>query len=262
MTTAAIAMIATLSMAACGADESAELEDRVRELEDENSALRTQISALEAGVTTTTTTATSGDTSTSEDTATTDAPPPTDDSAPATSGGPDSATGATEVSTDPTATTTTTRPTVPGTRQQPHPAGGAFRAGDWTLTVTAFERNVDSVVAALSPDNPPPTTGNVFARMRLRAVYNGDGGGDAGRLRISLLSPTGTTVGTVDVCCDPQRDALADQPETFAGGVVEGWIYYEVTASDLFAGPFLAFDPNADQPGVPGGVVFFAVEAG
>lgn len=246
MTTAAIAVLAALSSAACGADDTAGLEERVRELEDENTALRTQISALEAGVTTTTTTTTDGPTVTSEppDPSATTSSPPSDGSAPAVP--------SSDVPTTPVAP-------LLGTRERPHPAGTEFRSGDWTLTVTAFEGNADAVVAGLSPDNPPPSAGTVYARVRVRAVYNGNGGGNAAQLRINLLSPSGSTVGTADVCCEPERNALADQPETFAGGVVEGWIYYQVAAADLFAGQFIAFDPNADQPGVPGGVVFFAV---
>lgn len=232
-------LVVVIALSGCGDGESAELEDRVRELEDENTALREQLAALEedgVGV----------------------APTTEPGVASTTTGDTGAATTSTSVA---AASTTSTSPAVAiaGARESPHPVGDEFRAGDWTLQVVGFEGNADPAVASLSPDNPPATPGNVYLRFRLRAVYNGDGGGDPGRIRLNLLSPTGATVGPADVCCDPQRVALGDQPETFPGGVVEGWLYYQVVAADLFEGPFLAFQPDADQAGLPGGVVFFAI---
>ena len=110
-----------------------------------------------------------------------------------------------------------------------------------------------------APTTRPAGDGKVYSRLRLQAVYNGQGAGDPRRLKVNLVSPTETIVGDVSPCCEPQRDMLTDQPETFAGGSVEGWIYYTVTAAELFEGSFVAFDPNADQTNVPGGVVFFFV---
>jgi hypothetical protein len=230
----ALGVAACLLLAACGSGSDSDLDERVAELEQENEALRAQLEAL--------------------------------NTTPSTEGGADApvnSDGATDTSTPSSSTTTvaptTTLPPVPGSRENPHPLGDPVPAGDWTYTVVAFEPNVSELVAFLSPNNEPAGDGKVYSRLRLKAVYNGQSAGDPRKLKVNLVSPTETIVGDVSPCCKPQRDMLTDQPETFAGGSAEGWIYYVVTAADLFEGSFVGFDPNADQTNVPGGVVFFFV---
>jgi hypothetical protein len=231
----ALGVAACLLLAACGSGTDSDLDERVAELEQENEALRAQLEAL----------GTTPSTATEE--------------TPATSG---EVASTSPASTPPSATeapTTTTLPPPLGSRENPHPLGEPIAAGDWTYTVIAFEPNVTDLVAMLSANNDPPADGKVYSRLRLRAVYNGQGAGDPRRLSVNLVSPDGTIVGDESPCCKPQRDMLTDQPETFAGGSAEGWFYYVVTAAELFRGSFVAFDPNADQTNVPGGVVFFVV---
>ena len=206
----ALGVAVCLLLAACGSGADSDLDERVAELEQENEALRAQLEALN------TTPSTDGV------------------SAPADS------VDATNTSTSPstpsssTAVPTTTLPPAPGSRENPHPLGEPVPAGDWTYTVVAFEPNVSDLVAFLSPNNEAAGDGKVYSRLRLRAVYNGQGAGDPRKLKVNLVSPTETIVGDVSPCCKPQRDMLTDQPETFAGGSAEGWIYYAVTAADLF----------------------------
>jgi hypothetical protein len=148
---------------------------------------------------------------------------------------------------------------VRGSRERPIALGRRIPAGDWVYTVRAFEPNVNEVVTALDEGNEPPAEGQVYARLRMRARYVGEGAGDPRRLRINLVSPTGKSIGAASVCCRPGRDTLDDQAETFRGGIAEGWIYYLISAEDAFGGKFLGFDPNGDFPGVPGGIGFFRV---
>ena len=232
----ALGVAACLLLAACGSGTDSDLDERVAELEQENEALRAQLEALG----TTPSTAGEDAPATSTDAASTSTSP----SAPSSSS---------------TAAPTTTLAPVPGSRENPHPLGEPIEAGDWTYTVIAFEPNVTDLVAMLSANNEPPGDAKVYSRLRLKAVYNGQGAGDPRKLKVNLVSPEGTIVGDESPCCKPQRDMLTDQPETFAGGSAEGWIYYVVTATELFRGSFVAFDPNADQTNVPGGVVFFVV---
>ncbi len=146
-----------------------------------------------------------------------------------------------------------------GSQERPIRLGRRIRAGDWVYSVRAFEPNVNAVVAELDEGNEPPGEGQVYARLRMRAVYVGEGAGDPRRLKINLVSPAGKSIGEVSVCCRPGRDTLNDQAETFTGGVAEGWIYYLIDAEDASGGKFLGFDPNGDFPGVPGGIGFFRV---
>jgi len=156
-----------------------------------------------------------------------------------------------------TAAPTTTQPAV-GTRENPVPLGTPIPADQWTYLVTGFEPAVDPILMEINQFNEPAPPGQQYIRVRLRATYNGDGPGSPLFLTINLVSPTGTTYAAVDPCCDPQVQQLTDQPETFAGGSVEGWIYYVVPNEDVF-GKLLAFDPNVNYTDVPGGVGFFAV---
>ncbi|HWM21854.1 MAG TPA: hypothetical protein VNO51_19335 [Ilumatobacteraceae bacterium] len=235
----ALGVAACLLLAACGSGTDSDLDERLAELEQENESLRAQLEAAN-----TTTNTESGD-------------------APAGSvaAGETSPSGSTPESTPPASTVapTTTLPPAPGSRENPIPLGRPIEAGDWTYTVVAFEPNVSDLVAMLSANNDPAGDGKVYSRLRLKAVYNGQGAGDPRKLGINLVSPAETIVGDESPCCKPQRDMLTDQPETFAGGSVEGWVYYVVTAAELFMGSFVAFDPNANQTNVPGGVVFFVV---
>lgn len=226
--------IACLLPAACGSGGDSDLDERVAELQEENESLRAQLEAQQAststaqGSVTTTTANTDGSTTSSSSTTTVVVP------------------------------TTAVAP-PPGTRENPRPLGEPVPAGDWTYTVLAFEPNVDPLVAQLSTNNEPAGEGMVYSRLRLQAVYTGQRAGDPGRLTVNLVSPTGTIIGEASPCCEPQRDALTDRPEIFPNAAVEGWIYYAVPAADLFAGPFVAFDPDAEAPNVPDGIVFFRV---
>ena len=231
----ALGVAACLLLAACGSGTDSDLDERLAELEQENESLRAQ---LEAANTT-----------------------PNTESGDAPAGSVAAGDTSTSASTPPesTAAPTTTLPPAPGSRENPIPLGREIEAGDWTYTVVAFEPNVSDLVAMLSANNEPAGDGKVYSRLRLKAVYNGQGAGDPRKLGINLVSPAETIVGDESPCCKPQRDMLTDQPETFAGGSVEGWVYYVVTAAELFMGSFVAFDPNANQTNVPGGVVFFVV---
>ena len=210
----------TVLLGACASDADADLEARVAELEQENAELRAELAEREADADD----GTAGSTTTSTSTTSTTAPAP-----------------------------------VPGSLERPIELGRRVRVGDWVYKVLAFEPNVDKLVTALDPSNEPAGRGKVYARLRVRAVYQGDGSGDPRRLTINLVSPSGKTIGDVSVCCRPRRRALNDQAETFKGGVADGWIYYAINARDADGGKFLGFDPDGDFPGVPGGIGFFRV---
>lgn len=234
MSLAAAGIVAGLSLSACGANDDSALQDRVDELEQENSELRDRIDDLQSGATTTAPGA----------------------ATPVTTG--PVVTTSTPVST--TIGTPTTAAAILGTRENPIPLGEPVVSGDWTLTVVAFEPNVDAFVGVMDPNNDPPGDGKVYARLRLHAVYGGrEGAGDPGRLQISLVAPSGTAIGSVEPCCEPARDSLTDQAATFPGGAVEGWTYYTVPATELFAGSFLAFDVRGDSDRTPDGLLFFRV---
>ena len=221
-----------LLLVSCASDADADLEARVEELERENAELRQELA----------------------DRASDDGPEDTGTGGAIDSGAATSTSGAT------TTTTTTVAPrAVRGSRQRPIALGRRIPVGDWVYRVQAFEPNVNEVVAALDEGNEPPAEGQVYARLRMRARYVGEGAGDPRRLRINLVSPEGKSIGAVSVCCRPGRDTLDDQAETFTGGIVEGWIYYLIAAEDALGGKFLGFDPNGDFPGVPGGIGFFRV---
>ncbi len=232
---AALGLAASLAVAACGGNDDTALQDRVDELEQENQELRARIDDLQAAAATTTLLA----------------PAPTSaPNAPALPSAP----------TPTTVATPTSATAILGTRENPIPLGEPVVSGDWTFTVEAFEPNVSDFVAQMDANNDPAGDGKVYSRLRLRAVYGGrEGAGDPGRLQISLVTPTGQAVGSVEPCCEPARDSLTDQAPTFPGGTVEGWTYYDVTAADLFAGPFSAFDVRGDSDRTPDGLLFFRV---
>lgn len=131
-------------------------------------------------------------------------------------------------------------------------------AADWSLTATAFEVNVDSFLHDVNQFNEPAPAGKITVRARFRAEYSGDGTGSPSSIRINLVGTSGTTYGESGPCCSGEIDALEDQAETFAGGAVEGFIYYQMTPDDA-AGKVLAFAPNVTYTDVPGGVGLFAV---
>jgi hypothetical protein len=217
---------ACLVLAACAGDGDADLEDRVAELEQENAELRAQLQ--EGGA--------AGATSV-----------PTDES------------GSSSTSSPPTPSTTSEPRPVRGSLERPIPLGKPIPAGDWVFTVRDFEPNADDVVKKLDENNDPAGEGNVYARMRVRARYRGEGAGEPRRLTFNLVNPEGRSVGEVTVCCKPARDTFSDQAATFRGGIAEGWLYYIISAEDAFGGKFLGFDPKGEFPGVPGGLGFFHV---
>ncbi len=155
--------------------------------------------------------------------------------------------------------TTTTSPPV-GTRDNPVPLGLDVRAGDWNYLVIGYEADgIDGILHDINQFNDPAPPGKVTVRVRYRATYTGTGTGTPlFSITINLVGASGVTYGEASVCCTPKSDELGDQPETFNGGSIEGYIYYQVSSEDA-AGQLLAFDPNVNYTDVPGGVGFFAV---
>lgn len=163
-----------------------------------------------------------------------------------------------------TVSTTTTKP-VPklGERQNPIPAGVAIPLGNWTVEPLVVERDVNALVAAFNQFNDPPQAGNQYLRVRFRATFKGTGVGDPmfGFPDINIVGASGRTYGggqSVAGGSGGDPDSLDDQAETFPGGVVEGWIYYQVAAADA-TGSLIAFSPDVKYSDVPGGVAFFAL---
>lgn len=156
-------------------------------------------------------------------------------------------------------TTTTTAPAF-GTRANPLPVGLTMPGGNFDYQIVAYENTgVDALIHGFNQFNDPPAAGKITVRVRVKATYAGEGAGSAYSIQINLVGESGTTYGANNyVCCSDSADLLNDQPETFSGGAVEGWIYYQVSIEDA-AGKFLAFDPNVNYTDVPGGVGFFAV---
>jgi hypothetical protein len=220
----AVGVALTALLVACAGDGDADLQDRVAELEQENAELRAQLEESAGGTSV-----------------------PTDET-----GSPST------TSTSTPSATTEPRP-VRGSLERPIPLGKPIATGDWVFTVRDFEPNANEAVKKLDENNDPAGAGNVYARMRVRAKYRGEGAGDPRRLTFNLVNPEGKSVGEVTVCCKPGRDTLSDQAATFRGGIAEGWLYYIVSAEDAFGGKFLGFDPRGDFPGVPGGIGFFRV---
>lgn len=157
--------------------------------------------------------------------------------------------------------TTTTAPPV-GTLENPIPAGTPVPANDWTFTMIGFEGEVDGSVAAANQFNDSAPDGSQWVRMRIRATYEGEGSGSPTfALRFNLAGQSGATYSEGLVAsgsgADPGR--LSDQPETYPGGTVEGWVYYVISDADAGA-PILGFAPNITYTDVPGGVGFFQVK--
>lgn len=147
-----------------------------------------------------------------------------------------------------------------GTRDNPVPVGMTMPGGDFDYQIIAFENNgVDALIHDFNPYNDPPPAGKITVRVRVKATFTGTGAGSAYGIQINLVGASGTTYGeNAYVCCTDSSDRLGDQPDTFNGGAIEGWIYYQVSIEDA-SGKLLAFDPNVNYTDVPGGVGFFAV---
>lgn len=158
----------------------------------------------------------------------------------------------------PAATTTAAPAAAVGTRENPIPLGLPIPANPWTYTVTGFETSVDGLIMNINEFNEPAPPDHQYVRVRIRASYDGSGVGNPLFVTINLVDGSGTTYAPVSPCCPPEIGQLTDQPETFAGGSIEGWLYY-VVPNLAVLGKFQAFDPSVNYTDVPGGVGFFAV---
>lgn len=167
----------------------------------------------------------------------------------------------TERQTTTTVATTTTMATTTtiglGERENPIPTNLPVPVGDWTLTVTGYEPNQN--VQSFNQFNDPPPPGHTHVRVKISATYDGEGVGSPRSIRLNLVTPSGRTVEKALVAGgsgDPQE--LSDQPETFKGGTLEGYLYFAVPNEDVGA-QLLAFAPNVTYTDVAGGVGFFRV---
>lgn len=162
-------------------------------------------------------------------------------------------------------TTTTVRRTTTtvagiGTRDNPIPANlvplGA--GGDFDMLITGYETGVD--VVAFNQFNIPPGAGEQYVRVRVKLTYTGEGTASPIFFGLNMVGQSGRTYQPATSIAggsggDPAE--LTDQPETFNGGSVEGWVYYLVDDAD--AVDPLVFPTGIEYTDVPGGVGFFAV---
>ncbi|HQV57186.1 MAG TPA: hypothetical protein PKV27_04175 [Ilumatobacteraceae bacterium] len=103
-------------------------------------------------------------------------------------------------------------------------------------------------MAASRSTNEKLLPGRTWVRVRYRATFNGgDNEGSPTRINMNIADPSNVTYKEGWVCCE-EHDKLSSQGDTFVGGVVEGWVYYQVP-EDVAGGPFIAFDSKAPAAG-------------
>ncbi|QGG94379.1 hypothetical protein [Actinomarinicola tropica] len=144
-------------------------------------------------------------------------------------------------------TSTTAASAERGSRGTPLAIGETAPVGDYEVTVVGFTSDATAQVLEANQFNDPPADGEVYALVRVRATYGGDGEGFAGMdLSVGYIGNDGRIYVDHD-CMAVEPDQLMDQPSVVAGGTVEGNLCLRMPASVLGSGaifvePLFSFD--------------------
>lgn len=149
----------------------------------------------------------------------------------------------------PATTTTSAPPAQRGSQVAPLAIGESARVGDYDVTVVGFTPDATAQVLDANQFNDPPGPGEVYAMVRVRATYDGDGEGFAGMdLSVGYIGDDGRIYVDHD-CMAVEPDNLLDQPQVVAGGTVEGNLCLRLPAAVLgtgaiFVEPLMSFDDD------------------
>jgi len=121
-----------------------------------------------------------------------------------------------------------------GTRDNPVPMETAADVGDWTVTVVDAVPDATDLILRENQFNDPPLAGSQFYLITLRATYTGT------EPATFFWSLTWSAVGEAAVSysegehrCGSLPNDVADVPEVFEGGEIEGNICFAVRAEDV-----------------------------
>jgi hypothetical protein len=147
-------------------------------------------------------------------------------------------------------------------RENPIPVGTAAKIGDWTIKITAVNRNAWKVVKAANSFNEPPPAGTRMVMVSVYAKYSGEDrvaldatthqfvlGDDTQVERYSFDDPTCGVL--------PGNDLLMDDPTVRNGGVVKGNNCFIVEEADV---PSLALYWSSEMFDVSEDGVWFALK--
>lgn len=144
---------------------------------------------------------------------------------------------ATSTTAKPDPTTTTSAPSPErGSQDAPLAIGESSTVGDYDVAVVGFTPDATADVLGANQFNDRPGEGEVYALVRVRATYHGDGEGFAGMdLSVGYIGNDGRIY--VDhACMAVAPDGLINQPQVVAGGTVEGNLCLRMPASVLGTG--------------------------
>ena len=139
-----------------------------------------------------------------------------------------------------------------GTRENPVPIGTTVDLGDgWQVTVMNVIPDATNAVLRENQFNDPPKAGNQFFLARIQANYTGSGSDTFdGSYRLRAVGPSSVGYTTFGNSAGVIPDPLPDS-ELFSGGVVEGYIGWEIKSSDantlvMYDKP-MSFDDSKDR---------------
>lgn len=123
-----------------------------------------------------------------------------------------------------------------GSRGNPVPLGQAIRVGDWTVQVAGVTPDATQLVLQENQFNDPPQPGEQFFLVDLSVRFDGTGeetGNASWDLIFKVVGAKAVAYGGSESGCGVVPNAMWDQPEVFAGGVVVGQECWSVPADEV-----------------------------
>lgn len=119
---------------------------------------------------------------------------------------------------------------VTGTREDPIPIGTAFELDNgWQIKVLSVVPNADGIIKQENVYNPPPESENQYFLARIEAKNNGS---DVDKFNEYYFNVVGTSSVAYEVSTDAKPPNPLPYTDVFPGGVVTGYICWEIKSSD------------------------------
>ncbi len=118
-----------------------------------------------------------------------------------------------------------------GSRNNPIPLGDEVQINDWQVEVLSVNKDASKFVSSLDEYANPPSVGEQFLLISIRATYLGSESGEpSSDLRFKIVGSKGNTFSK---SCGYAADTFAQNEETFTGASVLGNLCFVVDANQI-----------------------------
>ncbi len=119
-----------------------------------------------------------------------------------------------------------------GTRENPYPVGSEISNNDWTVVITAVNRDGNAAIAEANQFNEPAAAGTHYEIVTYSITYKGSESGYAAEVAIAAVTSSGNVINSFDSLVVLNDGMGLD--ELYAGGTLTGSVAFAIPDGDAY----------------------------